>query len=240
MTTMTSDQLTLGLSLSDEATFSNFYVGDNELVVAALKACLLGEGEWFIFLWGSEGVGRSHLLQACCHEINIDRSAVYIDFNELINFSPEILMGLENIDLVCLDNIEAVLNNQSWEESLFHFYNRLSNNRLSKKKMRLIIASKTSSTQLSCQLADLRSRFSSGLCFQVKGLNDIEKCAALVMRAKHRGMVFPDASVQYLLHHASRDLAELIKILDILEDATLIEQRRITVPFLKSVLNRHS
>lgn len=228
---MTTHQLTLGLSLSDDATFLNFYQGDNAAVVAALKACLAGQGEWFIYLWGDRGVGCSHLLQACCHQVGEGHAAVYFDFCEVQSFSPAILEGLEEIHLVCLDNIQAVLGCAEWEEALFYFYNRMA-----KRRTAFIAAGKMAPAQLPCQLADLRSRLSAGLTFRVKQLNDQQKCAALMMRASRRGMIFPESSAHYLLHHASRSFTELLNILDVLEQATLIEQRRITVPFIKSVL----
>lgn len=228
---LANNQLILGLSLRDDATFTNFYPGDNALLLAALTENLAGRGELFIYLWGMHGVGRTHLLQACCHEMHLNSSAVYLDLKDYQDFSPDILEGLENVELVCLDNINAVLNIRKWEEALFHFYNRLREN-----NRRLIVSGNIAPGQLMCQLPDLRSRLTSVLSFQVKPLKDAQKLQALLMRAKNRGVVLPESAAQYLLHHNSRNLAELFAILARLEKATLIEQRRITIPFIKSVI----
>lgn len=229
---MISSQLALGLSLRDDATFENFFVGDNASVIEALNNCITGNGESFIYLWGIEGVGRSHLLQACCHEINENKSAAYLNLKEYEDFSPEILDGFDQIDLVCLDHINAVLNRDDWEEALFHFYNRAR-----EKRKRLIVSGNTLPAQLPSNLADLRSRLAWGLTFQVKALNDAQKVVALSMRAKNRGMILPETAGQYLLYHMSRNLSELFKVLDLLEKTSLVEQRRITIPFIKSVLS---
>ena len=66
-------QLTLGVHLSDHATFANYYAGDNLAAVATLEQLATKESsEQFIYLWGEQSVGRTHLLQeigrASCRE----------------------------------------------------------------------------------------------------------------------------------------------------------------------------
>ena len=60
-------QLPLGVGLRDDATFVNYHPGPNASLVNRLAHQLDAEGEPFLYLWGAEGVGRSHLLQAACH-----------------------------------------------------------------------------------------------------------------------------------------------------------------------------
>ena len=59
-------QLPLGVGLRDDATFVNYHPGPNASLVNRLAHQLDAEGEPFLYLWGAEGVGRSHLLQAAC------------------------------------------------------------------------------------------------------------------------------------------------------------------------------
>jgi len=54
-----------------------------------------------------------------------------------------------------------------------------------------------------------------------------------VKRAENRGMMLSEVAAQYLLHHTSRHLPELFNVLDRLEKASLVAQRRITIPFIK-------
>ena len=230
---MASPQLIFRLALRDDATFDNYYAGSNGAIIDALQRGVRGDGERMIYLWGAGSVGRSHLLQACCHAMDDRHTVAYIDLKEYEDFSTEILAGLEAVDLVCLDNINAVLNRSDWEEALFHFYNRCRD-----QQRRLIVSGLSVPSQLPCELADLRSRLAWGLVFQIKPLDDTQKVAALMMRAKRRGMVLVDTAAQYLLHHSPRDLTQLFGVLDRLEKASLVEQRRITIPFIKSVISR--
>lgn len=96
-----SEQLVLALQLDDETTFSNFYVGDNAQLIDELKKFIYFESqEQFIFLWGHEAVGRSHLLQACCHELFKRQSQImYLDLAEK-GLSPTILQGLEAMQFI--------------------------------------------------------------------------------------------------------------------------------------------
>ncbi|XQW92104.1 DnaA regulatory inactivator Hda [Candidiatus Paracoxiella cheracis] len=224
-------QLTLPVNLRDDATFTNFYPGDNNHLVKALKALLSGDGEQFIYLWGAPGVGRSHLLQACCHEFS-DRqcSIVYLPLRSE-HLTPEILQGMEAMRLVCLDDIDAVLGQPQWEEALLHFYNRARDN-----GVKLIVSGNDLPPQLPCELADLRSRLSWGLVFQVTGLSDEQKLLALQMHARHRGMHISCEVGQFLLRHLPRNMTELFKVLNKLDHASLVAKKRLTIPFIKRVL----
>ena len=112
-----------------------------------------------------------------------------------------------------------------------HFYNRARDN-----NTRLLVVANSLPTQLACRLPDLRSRLAWGLVFQVKGLNDAQKIAALQMHASNRGMTLPEEVGQYLLRHYPRDMSVLFNVLETLDTASLVEQRRITVPFVKQAL----
>ncbi|HEY7886204.1 MAG TPA: DnaA/Hda family protein, partial [Cellvibrionaceae bacterium] len=124
------EQLSLGVSLKDDSTFENFHaaIGSaNAQMVAALRAQLMLGGERFIYLWGGSGVGLTHLLQASCHLAETDQLRVqYLPLKELVGYAPEALLeGLDRLDLVCLDGLDAVAGKPDWELALFNLYNAL-------------------------------------------------------------------------------------------------------------------
>ncbi|AKQ33225.1 DnaA regulatory inactivator Hda [Candidatus Coxiella mudrowiae] len=228
------DQLPLRINLQEETTFNNFYPGKNETVLHALNELLENKGESFVYLWGEPGVGRTHLLQACCHEMNSRAlETMYLPLR-ISQLTPVILCGMETKHLICIDDIDAVLNQKDWEEALLHFYNRARES----TEPKLIIAGKDIPPQLNCQLADLRSRLSWGLVFQVVGLSDTEKIKALQMRAHDRGFELSDEVGQFLLLYYTRDMSLLFNLLDKLDQASLIAKRKLTLPFVKTVLER--
>ena len=226
-----SQQLALPVNLRDDATFTNFYPGDNTHLIKALHELVTGNNERLIYCWGHEGAGRSHLLQACCHELTDQQfSVVYLPLS-ISQLSPEILEDLEHMNLVCLDDINAVLGNKDWEEALLHFYNRARDNHV-----RLVVSGNEAPPQLPCELADLRSRLSWGLVFQVAGLSDDQKLLALQMHAHQRGLQLTSEVGQFLLRHYPRDMSALFTMLNKLDHASLVAKRRLTIPFIKQVL----
>lgn len=225
-------QLPLGVGLRDDATFANFLPSGNAAAVAALQAQLDDAGEAFIYLWGGEGSGRSHLLQAACHEASDrDKRALYLPLNDLGHFPPHMLEDVERLDLVVIDDIDQVIGRKRWEEALFHGFNRLRD-----AGKRLVIAAPAAPRQLRVTLPDLASRLTWGVTFQIQRLDDDGRFEALKLRAKVRGMQLPDEVARYILHRGPRRLVELFDALERLDRASLSAQRKLTIPFVKQAL----
>lgn len=145
--------------------------------------------------------------------------------------SPMILDNVESYPVVCLDNIEKVVNDSAWEEKLFILFNEMR-----ERNHKLVITASCSPSQLDCQLKDLQSRLSSGLTFQLHHLSDTEKTQALMLRAQYRGLELPLDAAEYIIHRSPRDLHTLFNYLNKLDEASLAQQRRLTVPFIRSIL----
>jgi DnaA-homolog protein len=227
-------QLSLGVSLKDDATFGNFYVADgNAQTLHALREFSACRGEGNLLLWGNRGAGLTHLLQACCHAAHEQNISVqYLPLGDLVGYAPEdVCDGLDKVSLVCLDGVDEICGRQNWEQILFHLYNRLRD-----AGHRLLIASHTSPASLPLLLPDLKSRWLGSVIYHLHGLNDQQKAFALQLRAKVRGMEMPDEVAKYILSRAPRDTNDLFNLLNRLDDASLQWQRKLTVPFVREVL----
>lgn len=230
------EQLFLGLSLSDDATFANFFMqpqSPNALVANSLTRFLQQSDEQFIYLWGASGSGVTHLLQAVCHQAQEQQiNFQYLPLRELVGYSAEeICGGLDELQLVCLDGFEAVVGRSDWESAIFNLFNRLR-----EKQHKFIIAANAPVRELPLQLPDLISRLQWGLTLHLQVMTDDEKKSALQMRAKVRGLELNDEVAQFLIQRLSRDTNELFWQLQRLDNASLQEQRRLTIPFVKKVL----
>lgn len=227
------EQLPLAVQLRDDATFDNFYVGDNPLLVDQLRK-QLQQGERYIYLYGAAGSGRTHLLQAACHQAQqLNQASVYLPLQELQQYSPEeLFQGIEQLALVCVDDIQCVVGNSEWEQALFHLFNRLAENDVG-----LLISANCAARELAVELADLASRLSWGALYQINNLSDTQRIAATQLRAGRRGLELNDEVAQYIYHRCQRDTESLLTVLDILDRASLKEQRRLTVPFVKSTMS---
>jgi len=225
-------QLTLGLSLKDEATFANFYAYKNVEIIAQLKKTASGSGEKIVYLCGVRGEGCSHLLQASCHYAHQQGfSSVYLPLANLLEYPPEILHGLETLSLICIDDLHVIAGHAKWEEAIFHLFNRVYDAGGS-----LIVAAHDLPKSLQLNLPDLVSRLSWGIIYQLQPLSDQEKIAILTIRAQNRGMTLPEEVGKYILTHCTRQIGALFTALNLLDNASLAAQRKLTIPFVKEVL----
>ena len=230
---MVKEQLPLSFRWRHGIRFDDFVAGDHAALVHCLHDCAAGRGEQFVYLWGGAGAGKSHLLQATCQAAAERGVAVaYLPLAELAAYGPEVLDGLEGLALVCVDDLQGVVGQPDWEEALFHFYNRLR-----AAQTTLVVAGESGPAALPVGLADLRSRLSWGPVFRLEELNDVEKIAALQLRAKARGFDLPDEVAQYLIRRSPRDMTSLFDLLDRLDRESLARQRRLTIPFVRTLIN---
>lgn len=231
-------QLTLSVQLPDDEIFESYISESNNSVVSQLSIFVeeslqsqLNQPNCF-YLFGLSGVGKSHLLHASsAYASQLGKTSVCLSCAELLKLSVEVLDGLEQIDFICLDDIQLIAGNQIWQQAVFDLYNRVL-----EQNGHLLISGDQSVAQLGLTLPDLLSRLSWGLTEQLKPLSDTEKVIALQFRALKRGLTLTDEAANFLINRLSRAMSNLIISLDILDKASIREQRKITIPFIKDVL----
>jgi len=224
-------QLILNFDLKELARFENFIADSNSALIEDLK----NQDQFCIYFYGPSGSGKTHLLHSLCHEYSLlSKTATYIPLAQYQELSPQIFIGLENIDLVCIDDVQLIAGNSDWETELFHLYNRLREN-----NGRIIVCGAISLKSLNIALADLRSRFSWGLVYQIKALSDENKCLALQQHASARGLELTDEVCEYLLSRYSRDVGNLFDMLETLDNAALVAKRKITIPFVRKIMQEN-
>jgi DnaA family protein len=232
---MTPIQLPLGVRLRDDATFANYYPGANAAALGYVERLCEADAGWtesLIYLWGGTGVGRSHLLQAACLRMEQHRErAVYLPLGAVAQYGPAILDNLEQFELVCLDDLDAIAGNKLWEEPLFHLFNRLRDS-----GRRLLLSANTSPRELKIKLPDLKSRLTLALVFQLQSLSDEDKLRALQLRASRRGLQLSEEVGRFILTRGERSMNSLFDLLERLDQASLQAQRKLTIPFLKETL----
>lgn len=223
-------QLALPLRLADHAVFASFLDSGNETLVATLTAVAHGHSGQGCWLWGAVATGKTHLLQAVCDRAG-DRS-IYLPMRMLAAAGPGILEGLEDRDIVCIDDVDRVAGVDEWDVALFNLFNDLHAN-----DGQLVVAAKGAPRECGFGLADLASRMSRLPVFQLQALDEGQLAAALQLRARHRGLELPDETAAYLLKRSRRDMASLYELLDKLDLEALRAQRRLTIPFVRDVLH---
>lgn len=227
-------QLTLDLQLKDSFTFNNLVSGSNQLLIDLLQSRNL-QNEQQLYIWGLHNTGKTHLMQALCQYLTQQQKTLsYLPLKQLIEYSPEVLQGQEMMDVCCIDDVDCVQGKADWQMALFDLINRMREH-----CRQIIFTANQPPSELSIELKDLTSRLQWGAVFKLLELNDAEKCQALQQRAQARGFELADNVASYLLNNYNRDMADLFEMLDALDKAQLQQHRRLTIPFVKSVLRQH-
>lgn len=226
-------QLPLDIELHSDATFANFVVGENQLLVQKLQDICRGEND-FIYIYAEKGHGRSHLLQALTHAYSEQNSGKLIAYLPLENrvLAPQMLDGLAAFDCVSLDGIEKVIADGDWQMAIFNLYNQLKEQGKS-----LLITGLSAPSHLDVELKDLKSRLSAMFIYNIQPLNDEKKLILLQNKAEEKGLELNADVAHYLLARQQRDLPTLLAILDKLDQASLQAKRKLTIPFVKEVLD---
>jgi len=229
----TERQLALNLRLREGLSFENFLPGRNRETLERLRTYLTGGARCgSFFVWGERGSGRSHLLTAACREVEASgRPVAYVSLTDHAELEPEMLENLEHCALVCLDDVDCIVGRDAWEAALFALYERL------RARAGLwLAAANAAPAALGLSMSELATRLTAGWVHGLNMLGDEEKCAALMQRARSRGMELPEEVARYVLTHFSRDPHTLFELLDRIDTTALAAQRRLTIPFIRTLL----
>ena len=227
-----NQQLSLPIHQIDDETLENFYSDNNALLLNSLRQNMADLQQQFFYLWGSQSVGKTHLLRALCNEyIQQQRSAIYVPLSKS-QFSTAVFENLEQQELVCLDDLQTIIGNSEWEIALFDLFNRIKTN----GKTLLVVSADQSPTALPVKLLDLASRLKWGESYQLIPLSDEQKFAVLKQNAHQRGIILSDETANFIFTRLDRDMTTLKKALVQLDKASLQAKRNLTIPFVKSIL----
>jgi DnaA-homolog protein len=243
-------QLPLGVRIPDRAVFETYFAGPNVQVVehasriaardtaiADLAAASPAGEQTAVgtrsvsWLCGAASVGKTHLLQAIVARAGKAGRTGYFPLTELAPLGIGVLEGLNSLDCICLDDLDQVIGQLDWEKALFGLLREIQ-----ERDGSLVVSAKAPPALLPWSLRDLGSRFAAAAIFQLQELDEDDQVKALQLHAHVRGFELPDDTARWLQRRFPRDMRTLYDLLDTLDEAALVAQRRLTVPFIRSVL----
>mgnify|MGYP000137248831 FL=1 len=240
-------QFALDISHSPKASLENYLPGKDLALLSALKTI---EHSWgsinsqsagnplnqrWIYWWGPEGSGRSHLLNA----IGNAAKDVGLEHIALTPFEPTTWVRLEEKmmalaasatpSVITVDDVDQL------DDRLVGALFRILNGVQASKAMHVFMAGNAAPANLKLR-EDLRTRLGWGLIFQTQLLDDDEKIQALEEAAKARGLVLSPDVLPWLLSRFYRDMPSLMALIDALDAYSLETKRAVTLPLVRELL----
>jgi DnaA family protein len=226
------EQYPLHFEFRANQTFDDFFAGANQPILDDLKQCVLGHGEQQIFLWAKTGQGKSHLLQSCCHFAQAhEHSSFYFDLARYRLHNPAIFLGLDDYEVVCVDNVDAIIGLTKWEQALSAFMQRHY-----ERGHRLILSATNLPNHMRLKTSNVKANLGWGLMVQLKTLVNTSSVDALIFRADAMGLEISPQVGRFLTIQHQDELEGLWRLLEKLDRASLSAKRKLTVPFLKQLL----
>ena len=223
-------QLTFPWNKSFHSSFEGFYIDPkNKQLISILENISINEN---MYIYGLKNSGKTYLLQSLCNKYSKnDKSSLFLPLKDVIKYGVEIIDSIENMDLVCIDGLEAVSQNKEWEIGLFNLINNAQ-----QTGCRLVFTSSSEEGAINFSLADLDSRIRKFQSHEIFPISDDHLLKALKKITNLRSISLGEKEAQYLITYTKRNIADLIIILESLDQLSMENKRRITIPLIKELL----
>ena len=218
-------QIPLLMRSEDLATWDNWL---SRPETAALEQLLRGQvPEHSAYVWGGEGMGKSHILQACCEAEGLN--ARYIPLRDLVDFAPEqVLADTETARLIAIDDIDCVESRSRWQEALFALFNASR-----ETGAKLLVTADKAPQQLLDALPDLRSRLSSLPVFRMPRFTEDHIAELLALRGAEAGIELSGDVARYCSLRLPRHPRATVRFINQLDQLSLAQRRAVTIPFVR-------
>ena len=240
-------QFALDLSHIPKASLENYLPGKDLALISTLRDLSKSWQEQssktpthplnqrWIYWWGPEGSGRTHLLEAIANAAD-DAGIAHFSLSPQEPTSwvrlEEKMTALASSDapsVITVDDVDRL------DERLVGALFRIRNGVQASKAIHIFMAGKAAPGALDLR-EDLRTRLAWGLVFQTELLDDDAKIQALEQAAQARGLVLSPDVLPWLLSRFYRDMPNLMALIDALDAYSLETKRAVTLPLVRELL----
>ena len=205
--------------LSEDFTFANFVIGpSNRLAHAACVAVAENPGRVYnpLFIHGSVGLGKSHLLQAICHQIRENQPEARILYLSCETFTNHFIEAIErgalhqfrfhyrHVDALIVDDIQFLGKGERTREEFFHTFNTLY-----QSHKQIILSADESPVNIPTLEERLVSRFNWGVVARIDSPCLETRMAILRKKARLRCVAIPEDVIHYVASNVTGNIREL-------------------------------
>ncbi|NIA10101.1 MAG: chromosomal replication initiator protein DnaA [Nitrospiraceae bacterium] len=207
------------LPLNPDYTFDQFVRGkNNHLAYAASMAVAEAPGKAYnpLFIYGSVGLGKTHLLQAIGNYILQSGQPMTVVYTTSERFAIELINAIRGnttsafrekyrrIDLLLIDDVHFLQGKEATQEELFHTFNELYGS-----EKQIVLSSDRPPEELSGLQERLVSRFRWGLVADIQPPDFETRVAILREKAQNRGLIVNDDILELIASRISSNVRAL-------------------------------
>ncbi|MDB5254093.1 MAG: dnaA [Parcubacteria group bacterium] len=237
-------------NLNPRYTFDSFVIGSfNELAHAAAQAVIKNPGVVYnpLFIYGSTGHGKTHLIQAIGNHIKTANPSKKVFYMTSEKFGQDCMNALQTqkmttfkekyrkYDLLIMDDVQFFSDKQKFQEELFHLFNTLYDNN------KQVIFSSDKHPHFIHGLEDrLKGRFSAGMIIDIPAPDEESRVAIITSKAKQQGLVLPKETVDYLAHSVSGNIRDLEGVVNTLFMHAQLKGREINITDVRNFVKNNA
>lgn len=233
-------------NLNPRYTFENFVVGPfNELAHAASQTVIKNPGLVYnpLFVYGSTGRGKTHLIQAIGNQIkkNYPNKKVFYLTSE--KFGSEFFVAIQEgkvqpfkekyrkYDVIIMDDVQFFSNKEKFQEELFHFFNTFHDT-----GRQLIFSSDRHPNVIPGLEERLRGRFSVGMVVDIPEPDHESRIAIVKTKCAVHSITMSDELVELVTIAIKDNIREIEGIINVVACQTQLRNRELTVNEIKNIL----
>ena len=237
-------------NLNPRYTFETFVVGSfNELAHAAAQAVIKSPGLMYnpLFIYGSTGHGKTHLIQAIGNHVKTVSPNKKVFYMTSERFGQDCMNALQNqkmnvfkekyrkYDVLIMDDIQFFSDKQKFQEELFHLFNTLYDN-----NKQIIFSSDKHPHFIPGLEERLKSRFSAGMIVDIPPPEEESRLAILTTKARQQGLLLSPDIVGYLAHSVNGNIRDLEGVINTLVVQTQLKGREITIADVRNFVKNNT
>jgi len=235
-------------NLNPKYRFSNFVVGSfNELAHAAALAITKKPGQMYnpLFIYGSVGLGKTHLLQAIGNEILENQPELEIKYIPTQVFISQVIQAIKNksidelkkkwqqTNVLIVDDIQFLAGKERTQEEFFYLFNFLYEN-----QRQIVLSSDRSPREIPALAERLKSRFEGGLMADISFPDYESRMAILKSKCQEKNIEIPDEILEYIAQNIKKNIRELEGALNFLIFNLSAKKEKMSFNKVKDVLKK--
>lgn len=221
-------------------TFDRFIVGNsNKFAHAAAIAVAENPGKKFnpLFIYGSSGLGKTHLLMSIGHYLHENQPGMQLAYVKGDEFTNQLIAAIKtgatdefhekyrHVDLFLVDDIQFIAGKQATQEEFFHTFNNIY-----ESGHQIVITSDRPPLDMALLDDRLRTRFEGGLMADIQPPDMETRMAITRNKASQLGLILSDEAVEYIAENITANIRQIEGVIkrltayrEILDDTITID-----------------